>query len=242
MGRGSIKNIQKNYEAAIKDYTKAIEYEPALTVAFLNRGNAKFILNDVDGALTDFLKVTELQPNNANVYFNLGVIYSRQNKSNDAIAAFKKYNSFLPGEWNGYKGTADVYYLQLAKYDSSEYFYDRAWQINKNEKEIIERLGYSLLNQHKITEAIDMFKKQIAYLPEDPWGYYNLGAAFSVGKQASESIKNLDIALDKRMVELPYWEKDKNLDNVRMLEDFKNVLKKYFNKEILAKYPGMFGL
>jgi tetratricopeptide (TPR) repeat protein len=175
------------------------------------------------------------------VYFNLGVIYSGQNKSSEAIAAFKKYNSFLPGEWNGYKETADVYYLQLLKYDSSEYFYNKAWQINKNEKDILERFGYSLLKQKKIPEAIAMFKNQIAYLPNDPWGYYNLGAAYSVGKQYDESIKNLDIALDKRMVELPYWETDKNLNNVRMLEDFKNVLKKYFNKDILAKYPNMFG-
>ena len=182
-----------------------------------------------------------MQPGNANVYFNLGVIYAGKNKSSDAIAAFKKYNTILPNEWNGYKGTADVYYLQLAKYDSSEYFYDRAWQINKNEKHIIERYGYSLLNQKKIPEAITMFKNQIAYLPNDPWSYYNLGAAYSVGKQPAEAIKNLDIALDKRMVELPYWEKDKNLDNVRMLEDFKNVLKKYFNKDILAKYPALFG-
>ena len=45
----------------------------------------------------------------------------------------------------------------------------------------------------------------------------------------------------KRMVELPYWETDKNLNNVRMLGDFKDVLKKYFNKDILAKYPNLFG-
>ena len=240
MGRGSIKNMQKDYQAAINYYNKAIEYDPALVAAILNRGNAKFILSDVKGAQADFLRVAELQPNNANVYFNLGVTYSGQNKSNEAIYAFRKYNNFLPGEWNGYKGTADVYYLQLVKYDSSEYYYNKAYQINKNEKEIIERLGYSLLKQGKTNEAIAMFRNQIAYLPNDPWGYYNLGAAYSVGKQPAEAIKNLDIALDKRMVELPYWETDKNLNNVRLLGDFKLMLQKYFNRDILAKYPNMF--
>lgn len=240
LGRGSIKNMQKDYQGAINYYNKAIEYDPALVTAFLNRGNAKFILNDVKGAQADFLRVAELQPNNANVYFNLGVIYEGQNRSNEAIGAYRRYNSFLPGEWNGYKGTADVYYLQLNKFDSSEYYYNKAWQINKNEKQVIERLGYSLLKQGKIPEAIAMFKNQIAYLPNDYWGYYNLGAAYSVAKQPAEAIKNLDIALDKRMVELPYWETDKNLNNVRLLVDFKEMLKKYFNKDILAKYPNMF--
>ena len=181
-----------------------------------------------------------MQPNNVNVYFNLGAIYMSQNKSNEAIAAFRKYNSGLPMEWSGYKNTADVYYLQLTKYDSAEYYYNKAFQINKTQKDIIERYGYSLLNQKKIPEAIAMFKNQIALLPNDYWGYYNLGAAYSVGRQPTESIKNLDIALDKRMVELPTWEVDKNLNNVRLLGDFKELLRKYFNKDILAKYPMMF--
>ncbi|HQW84351.1 MAG TPA: tetratricopeptide repeat protein, partial [Ferruginibacter sp.] len=241
MGRGAAKNMLKDYKSAIGDFSKAIEYEPTLAVAYLNRGNARFILDDKDGALADYKKVTTLQPGNANVYFNMGVIYAGKNESNNAIAALKKYNSILPNEWNGYKITADVYYTQLHKYDSSEYYYNKAWQINKQEKDIMERYGYSLLNQNKITEAIAMFKNQVAFLPNDPWGYYNLGAAYSLGKQPEASLKNLDIALDKRMVELPLWESDKNLNNVRMLEGFKTMLKKYFNKDILAKYPSLFG-
>ena len=113
--------------------------------------------------------------------------------------------------------------------------------INKQEKDILERYGYSLLNQKRIPEAVAMFKNQVAYLPNDYWGYYNLGAAYSVGKQPNESITNLNIALDKRMVELDHWQADKNLTNVRMLEDFKVMVKKYFTKETLAKYPMLFG-
>ncbi len=62
-----------------------------------------------------------------------------------------------------------------------------------------------------------------------------------MGKQPAEAIKNLDIALNKRMVELDHWQTDKNLNNVRMLEDFKGMVKKYFTKETLAKYPALFG-
>ncbi|MFZ1369194.1 MAG: hypothetical protein WAR78_02365 [Ferruginibacter sp.] len=68
-----------------------------------------------------------------------------------------------------------------------------------------------------------------------------MGCALSAGKQYDEAIRYLDMALDKRMVELPYWETDKNLDNVRMIPGFKTVLQKYFNKDILAKYPALFG-
>ncbi|HNA02158.1 MAG TPA: tetratricopeptide repeat protein, partial [Ferruginibacter sp.] len=241
LGRANIKNLKQDYPGAIKDYSKAIELDPNAVVAYLNRGNAKFIQKDMEGALADFKKVTVLQPDNGNVYFNLGVIYAARNKSQDAIAAFKRYNSILPNEWNGYKGTADVYYLQLNRYDSSEYFYNKAYQINKQEKDILERYGYSLLNQKKFAEAIAMFKNQVAYLPDDYWGYYNLGAAYSMNKQPKESIASLETAVNKRMTELDYWQGDKNLNNVRMLDDFKNMVKKYFTKETLAKYPMLFG-
>ena len=242
LGRGSVKSNQNNYAEAIKFYDKAIEYEPNNAVTFLNRGNAKYAQKDVNGALADYIKVTQLQSNNVNVYFNLGAIYMTQNKSQEAIAAFKKYNSGLPMEWSGYKNTADVFYQQLMKYDSAAYYYTKAYQINKTQKDIIERLGYSLLNQKKIPEAIAMFKNQVALLPNDYWGYYNLGAAYSVGKQPVDALKNLDIALDKRMVELPHWNTDKNLDNVRFLGDFRKMLEKYFNKDILLKYPNLRGV
>jgi tetratricopeptide (TPR) repeat protein len=242
LGRGSIKSSQNNYAEAIKFYDKAIEYEPNNAVTYLNRGNAKYALKDTKGALTDYQKVTLLQPNNVNVYFNLGSIYMTQNKSNEAIEVFKKYNSGLPNEWSGYKNTADVYYSQLKQYDQAEIYYNKAYQINKTQKDIIERLGYSLLNQKKVPQAIAMFNNQITLLPNDYWGYYNLGAAYSVGKQPAESLKNLDIALAKRMVDLPYWETDKNIDNVRFLADFRKMLEKYFNKDILLKYPNLRGV
>jgi tetratricopeptide (TPR) repeat protein len=135
-----------------------------------------------------------------------------------------------------------VYYAQLKQYDQAEIYYNKAYQLNKTDKEIIERLGYSLLNQKKAPEAIAMFKNQIALLPNDYCGYYNLGAAYSVGKQPAESLKNLDIALAKRMVDLAYWDTDKNLDNVRFLGDFRKMLEKYFNKDILLKYPNLRGV
>ena len=83
-----------------------------------------------------------------------GVIYARPKKAR-MPCAFKRYNSILPNEWNGYKaGTADVYYhLQLNRYDSSEYFYNKAYQINKQEKDILERYGYSFAQPKEIHES-----------------------------------------------------------------------------------------
>ena len=85
-----------------------------------------------------------------------------------------------------------------------------------------------------------MFKNQLTLLPDDPLGYYNIGCAYSLGKQPKEAISYLGQALAKKMTDLAYWQADKSLDNVRLLEEFKTLVKKYFTKEELAKYPFIF--
>ena len=200
-----------------------------------------YILNDYDGAIQDFIKVTVLQPYNSNVWYNLGVIYASRKNSNEAIKAYWKYIALEPKEWHGYKNIADVYYVQLAKYDSSAFYYNKAWEINKKEKEIIERYGFSLVKQNKIKEAVDMFNNQVSFLPDDPWGYYNIASAYSVGKQPKPALTYFELAIKKRMSELGYWQSDKNLDNIRLLADFKKLIKKNFTRDELVRYPKLFG-
>ena len=70
-------------------------------------------------------------------------------------------------------------------------------------------------------KAIAMFKNQAAYPSDDYWGYYNLGAAYSMNKQPKESIASLETAVNKRGRNSTTGRGDKNLNNVRMLDDFK---------------------
>ena len=56
----------KQYDAAIKDYDKAIELAPKYAVAYVNRGNAKAILNQYAAATRDYQTALRLarQANN----------------------------------------------------------------------------------------------------------------------------------------------------------------------------------
>ena len=242
IGRGLAKLNVKDTKGAIPDFDKAIELNPSSAVAFLYRGNARHSLNDDNGALQDFNKVIVLQPTNSNVYFNIGSIYGMQNKPQEAIKAYRQYSALEPNESSGNKSIGDIYFVLLKKYDSSLVYYEKAWRIKKDDKELIERYGYSLLKLNRSSEAIAMFKNQLALLPNDPYGYYNLGAAYSVSHQSKEALEYLDKALDKRMTDLALWEADKNLDDVRILEEFSAIVKKYITKTELAKYPNLFKL
>ena len=240
IGRGNARFSLKDYKAAIPDFNKAIEFNPGSAMALLTRGNTKYLLKDDEGAILDFKKVVQLQPTNSNVYFNLGAIYSSHNRSREAISAYTQYNILEPKEWTGSKNIADIFYIQLTNFDSSSFYYKRAFQIKNNDKEIIERYGYSLLQLNRINEAVEVFKNLLTILPEDPTGYYNIGSAYSLGRKPAESLVYLGQALEKKMTDLDRWQKDKNLDNVRLLDDFRTLLKKYFTKDELAKYPLLF--
>ena len=64
------------YDLAIADFTKAIELNPRLALAYLNRGLAYASKGQFDLAITDFTKVIELNPRLAIAYYKRGVAYA----------------------------------------------------------------------------------------------------------------------------------------------------------------------
>jgi tetratricopeptide (TPR) repeat protein len=65
----------KDYQAAIADYTKAIEINPNITEPYIYRGSLYSKLNEYQAAIADYTKVIEINPNDAEAYFNRGIAY-----------------------------------------------------------------------------------------------------------------------------------------------------------------------
>ena len=61
--RGTVKVPLKDYNAAIADFTKAIELDPNYTDAYYNRAISKYYANDLIGACKDAKKVENLGRN-----------------------------------------------------------------------------------------------------------------------------------------------------------------------------------
>jgi len=57
--RAKTKYSMKNYEAAEKDFSRAIEYESNMTDAYLLRGDINYELGKTDEALKDYNKVND---------------------------------------------------------------------------------------------------------------------------------------------------------------------------------------
>ena len=61
------------HEAAIQDYDKAIELDPALSSAFVNRGTSKMALRQHEAAIQDYDKAIEMDPRLVEAIHNRGV-------------------------------------------------------------------------------------------------------------------------------------------------------------------------
>ncbi|XP_042743180.1 tetratricopeptide repeat protein 32 [Lagopus leucura] len=60
--RGQIKYLRVDFDAAMEDYTAAIQRQPAFEVPYYNRGLVLYRLGCFDEAMKDFRKVLELNP------------------------------------------------------------------------------------------------------------------------------------------------------------------------------------
>ncbi|MBI5670502.1 MAG: tetratricopeptide repeat protein [Chloroflexi bacterium] len=86
MSRALVYARYRNYERAIKDYSRALELDENLLAAYNNRGVVYAALQDYDKAAADFDKVLQLNPDYIPGYNNRSIIYAIQRDYDAAIS------------------------------------------------------------------------------------------------------------------------------------------------------------
>jgi len=85
MERASVYAQQRDYDNAIKDYSKAIELDSSLVEAYNNRGVIYTVTGDYDKAIADFDHVLQANPDYIPGYNNRSVVYVIQGDFEHAI-------------------------------------------------------------------------------------------------------------------------------------------------------------
>ncbi len=80
----------KQYEAAIKAFSKEIEINPHCTDAYNNRGVAWYHKGDYDQAISDYTKALDINPRYADAYNNRGVAWYHKGEYDQAISDYTK--------------------------------------------------------------------------------------------------------------------------------------------------------
>ena len=86
------------YDAALKDFTKAIEIAPDNSEAYWARGVYYEYLSEHRKAIADLSKSIKLNPNFAKAYGQRGIAYGMMNRHSESIKDFKKALELDPND------------------------------------------------------------------------------------------------------------------------------------------------
>jgi tetratricopeptide (TPR) repeat protein len=133
---GSLEMTNRNYDAAYKAFSKAIETKPDYADPYLNRARIRLEQNQIETpqqAVADYTQVTKLKPDLAAAYFERGDIYS--GSSNTAELALADYNDAIKLKsdyWNAYLNRGNLY-ENLKAFNSAIADYTRVIDSNSDE-------------------------------------------------------------------------------------------------------------
>jgi tetratricopeptide (TPR) repeat protein len=205
---------QGKYPEAIADFTKAIELDPKLAVAYSNRGVAYLDgLKKFPEAIADFTKVIELDPKLAVAYLNRGQAFYNLEKNVEAIADCTKAIELdtklalaylLRGM--AYQGLKGFLGFPVPKYPEAIADFTKAIELDPKLVDAYNLRGVTYLDGlKKYPEAVADFTNAIELDPKLAVTYINRGIAYSDGlKKFPEAIADFTkaIELDPKLVDV----------------------------------------
>src|SRR5947207_7713732 len=96
--RGTELAQAKQYDAAIAEFTKAIQESPKDPLGYTNRGSAYRGSGRLPEAQADFTKAIELAPNDEMAYRERGNVLVKQNDLDGALGDFEKATQLKPDD------------------------------------------------------------------------------------------------------------------------------------------------
>lgn len=129
--RGYAKAALGEYNAAIEDYSKALDKKAGYVTALFNRGNANFALHHYDLAINDYTKALETDVKDARVLNNRGAAWFKKGNLQSSMANYSMAIEAAPDDPDLFLNRGKVYealgeadkaredFLQVKKLDPS---------------------------------------------------------------------------------------------------------------------------
>ncbi len=163
-----------DFLAAIQLYTKVIEINPDLYLAYDNRGLALRDLGKYEEAITDFTKAIDIQPDDYQAYNGRGATLSDLGRYEEAIADFTQAIQIKPDFYQAYDNRGAVLCDHLGKYKEAIADFERVLEIQPEKFSAWRNRGVALENSGNYKTAIANWDEGLTKLnPKDK--EYQLG-------------------------------------------------------------------
>ena len=158
--RGNRFNDAGKYNAALREYTKAVELNPDYSNAYNNRGHVYNILGNHKRAIIDLTKAIELNPNNASAYNNRGYAYGALGNIEKAMEDFGIAIEQNPNSVNAYNNRGFMK-SNMGNNEQAIKDFNKAIELNPGCASAYNNRGYVYANLGDEEQAMEDFKKAI---------------------------------------------------------------------------------
>lgn len=199
MSAALLDDLQR-YDLAVETYKKVDRNSPVFHAAELGRAEALRSAGRLDAAVEVLEQLARSQGDLAIVHVNLGDLMRQLSRFEDAVAAYDDalaiYDDADPSQWFIYYARA-ISYERLGNWDKAEKDFRTALELNPEQPQVLNYLGYSLVEQQiKLDEALDMIERAVAVRPDSGYIVDSLGwALFRLGRY-DEAVPHMEHAAE----------------------------------------------
>ena len=186
---GYVHADHREYQAAIDNFTQALQIEPNMAVGYMNRG---YVYNDMrlaTKAEQDFRKALALNSQYGEARLGLAYALLQLRRSTAALKEAEAASRLLPDSESLHLVKAEAY-RQRAMLARAEGEYRKALELNPNAVNSYIALADVQYRAHKYADAADTLKSALAVAPETP----------GPGRPALNSPPSHKLASDKAMI------------------------------------------
>lgn len=191
-GRARYENAQ--YDAALKDYARALKLDPKLAPAHFDRGRAWLKKNDYDKAIEDFTTAISFDPTNALAHSSRGLALYSKSQYDAAIKDFTAALELDPKSALAYLGRA-LALVGQKHYDQAIEDYTMVIKLEGKHASAFRLRGDAWLLKKDTDKAIEDFNAALAIDPKDAGAYRLRGDAWLDKKDYGKAIENYTSAL-----------------------------------------------
>jgi protein O-GlcNAc transferase len=194
---GGVNAGNRNFDAAINNYTQALKIKPDYAEAYFNMGNAMKVKGDLAAAIDNYKKAIKNKTDYAGAYNNMGVTLNMLGDSEAAIICYEKslhidsnHAEAYYNKGNALKGQED--------FKESIASYKRAIELNPEHSLARNNMGVAYNSIGESELAIQSYNGAIRNRPNYAEAYYNLGNTLTHQGDLSSAIENYRKALEIR--------------------------------------------
>jgi len=190
------------YEAAVEEYSKAIEEGLQNPEVYYNRGDAKHNLKEYEAAIADYDKAIELEPDNAMYYNNRGDAKYNLKEYEAAIADLDNAIELEPDNAMYYYNRGDAKNA-LKEYKAAIADLDNAIELNSDDADYYIKRGDAKYNLKEyeaamadFDNAIELEIELLGFMPDNAMYYNTRGFAKYNLKEYEAAIASCDRAIE----------------------------------------------